>query len=355
MDTLKIQNMIAVTSRGNHQGIISSVSNGVKARVLHNAAPSGYEAQISTLTKIKTKVVEQKFYDKTQLNPADFVPIKVGEGAFTEDSLYYKNFSISSSFGSGIIGQGTGTRKGKSEALFDKVRLSNFFWAKELEYSLIQVQQASMNAGSAINLIAAKEKAQKINWDLGIQETAFLGQPELAEIDGLLTLDGQGVNINTTDLTKPLSTMTSGEINTFVGVLIKIYRANCNKTAWPDTFLIPEADHLGLASFVSDVQTQRSKLDFLEQAFRQQTQNPNFKIGRCAYSNLDSNSLGVNRYTLYNNNSDTLEMNIPIDYTSTSFATGNGFDFSSVAYGQFSGVIALRPAEILYFDNSVVI
>jgi len=355
MDTNKIQNMMAVTANGNHNGIISSVSNGVKSKVLQNAAPSGYEAQISTLTQIKTKIIDQKFYDKTQLNPADFVPIKVGEGAYTEDSLYYKNFSISSSFGSGIIGQGTGTRKGKSEAVYDKVRLENFFWAKELEYSLIQVNQASQNMGSAINLIAQKEKAQKTNWDLGIQKTAFLGQDDIAEIDGVLTLDNQGVNINTTDLTKPISAMTSSEINTFVGVLIKIYRANCSNTAWPDTFLIPEADHLGLASFVSDVQTQRSKLDFLEQAFKQQTQNPNFKIGRAVYCNKDRNALGVNRYALYNNQSDTLEMNIPIDYTSTSFATGNGFDFASVAYGQFSGVIALRPAEILYFDHAVTI
>ena len=353
MDTRKIQNMMAVVSKGNHQGIVSSVSNGVKAKVLHNAAPSGYEADITTLTKIKTKVIEQKFYDATQLNPADFVPIKVGEGAFTEDSLYYKNFSISGSFGSGIVGQGTGTRKGKSEALFDKVRLSNFFWAKELEYSLIEVQQASMNIGSAINLISAKEKAQKTNWNLGIQETAFLGQNDITEIDGLLTLNNQGVNINTTDLTKSISSMTSTEINTFVSVLIKIYRANCNNTAWPNTFLIPEADHLGLASFVAENQPLITKLQLLEQAFKGQTQNPNFKIGRAVYCNKDRNTLGVNRYALYNNAEDTLEMNIPIDYTSTSFGTGNGFDFASVAYGQFSGVIALRPAEILFFDNTV--
>jgi len=43
-------------------------------------------------------------------------------------------------------------------------------------------------------------------------------------------------------------------------------------------------------------------------------------------------------------------MNIPIDYTSTSFGTSNSFDFSSVAYGQFTGVIAKRPKEILYFS-----
>lgn len=352
MDTRKIQNMLAVASKGDHQGIMSSVKNGVKSEVLHNSAPSGYEATISTLTQIKTKVIDQKFYDKTQLNPADFVPIKVGEGAFTEDSLYYRNFSVSGSFGSGIIGQGTGTRKGKSEALYDKVRLSNFFWAKELEYSLIEVQQAAANAGSAINLISQKEKAQKTNWDLGIQETAFVGQSDIAEIDGLLTLNNQGVSINTTTITKPISTMTSIEINAFVAALIADYRANAQHTAWPTHFLIPEFDHLGLASFVAENQPLITKLQLLEQAFKGQTGNPNFVIGRSVYNDQTRNSLGVNRYALYNKAEDTLEMNIPIDYTSTSFATGNGFDFASVAYGQFSGVIALRPREVLYFDYS---
>ena len=273
MDTNKIKNMMAVMSNGNHQGLISSVQNGLKANVLHNAAPSGFESDITTLTQIKTKVIDQKFYDSTQLNPADFVPIKVGEGAFTEESLYYKNFSISGGFASGIIGQGTSSRKGKSEALFDKVRLSNFFWAKELEYSLIEVQQASQNLGSAINLIVQKEKAQRTNWNLGIQETAFLGQDEITGIDGALTLNNQGVNINTTDLVKPISAMTVSEINVFVATLIKLYRANNSNTAWPNTFLIPESDHLGLATFVSELTPTYTKADYLETAFRKQTGN----------------------------------------------------------------------------------
>ena len=85
------------------------------------------------------------------------------------------------------------------------------------------------------------------------------------------------------------------------------------------------------------------------------TRNPNFQIISTQYNDLGANDLGVNRYALYRNDSRTLEMNIPIDYTSTSFGTVNNFDFSSVAYGQFSGVIAKRPLEIYYLDHSVVI
>jgi hypothetical protein len=324
METNKIQNLMALMSNNNsHDNLLSCVTNskaGHKgAAVLYNNAPAGFEAEISTLTKIKSKIIEQKFYDKSQLNPADFVPIKVGEGAFTEESLYYKNFQLSGDFGQGIIAEGRGTRKGKSEATYDKVTLQNFFWAKELEYSLIQVQQAAANMGGAINLIAQKEKAQATNWALGIQKTAFIGQDDFTGIDGLLTLDAtQGVSVNTTDIVKPISAMTSTEINALVASLVKEYRANCNFTAFPDVF-----------------------------------GNASFKIGKAVYCNKNNNSLGQNRYALYSNSNDTLEMNIPIDYTSTSFATGNGFDFASVAYGQFSGVIALRPAEILYFDHAV--
>lgn len=359
METNKIQNLMALMSNNNsHDNLLSCVTNskaGHKgAAVLYNNAPAGFEAEISTLTKIKSKIIEQKFYDKSQLNPADFVPIKVGEGAFTEESLYYKNFQLSGDFGQGIIAEGRGTRKGKSEATYDKVTLQNFFWAKELEYSLIQVQQAAANMGGAINLIAQKEKAQATNWALGIQKTAFIGQDDFAGIDGLLTLDAtQGVSVNTTDIVKPISAMTSTEINALVASLVKEYRANCNFTAFPDVFLIPEADYLGLASFVAEQQPLISKLEFMQKAFAGQTGNASFKIGKAVYCNKNNNSLGQNRYALYSNSNDTLEMNIPIDYTSTSFATGNGFDFASVAYGQFSGVIALRPAEILYFDHAV--
>jgi len=48
-------------------------------------------------------------------------------------------------------------------------------------------------------------------------------------------------------------------------------------------------------------------------------------------------------------------MNLPIDYTTTTFGTVNNFDFSNVAYGQFSGIIAKRPQEIYYLDHAETI
>lgn len=344
-----------------HDLLINSVINtkaGLKGKgnVLCNAAPAGYEATISTLTDIKREVIEQVFYTvgENQGGLAAFVPIKTGEGAFSNESLYYTNFKLDGNFASGIMGQGAGTRKGKTEIGYDTKRLPNFFWSGEMDYSIVELEQANRNGGSSvINLIRDREVARKTEWDIGIQETALLGQSDLAGINGLLNLSG--ITTDTATLTKPLSAMTSTEINAFVKDIVKVYFNNTAKTRLPNTFAIPTADFLGLPTFVAENQPLTSKAIFLEQAFKQATQNPNFKVTHTAYNNMDSNDLGVNRYVLYRNDSQTLEMNLPIDYTTTTFGTVNNFDFSNVAYGQFSGVIAKRPQEIYYLDHSVAI
>ena len=328
-----------------------------KNHVLRNAAPAGYEQAISTLTQIKTDIISQVFYTvgENQGGLSAFVPIKTGEGAFTEESLYYRNFKLDGNFASGIMGQGAGTRKGKTNVGYDSVRLPNFFWSGEMDYSIIELEQANRNMGSVINLITQREEARKTEWDIGIQDTALVGQPELDDIDGLLTLSGITTDVAT--LTKPISGMTPTEINTFVKDLVKVYFQNTNNTKFPDTFCIPTADFLGLPTFVAENQPMQSKMNFLQAAFQQQTSNPGFKVIHSAYNNKDfsQNPLGVNRYVLYRNSNQTLEMNIPIDYTTTTFGTVNNFDFTNVAYGQFSGIIAKRPQEIYYLDHAVTI
>ena len=355
MDTNKLKNILATLQNGVPQGAIASmVCNSLREKgelkPIYNAAPAGYQQQIDTLTFIKQETISQQFYE---INPAEFVPIKVGEGAWTNESLYYTDFKLIGDFEAGIIGQGTGTRKAKTQVGFDSVRLPNFFWANELDYSLIEVQQASQNLGSAISLIKQKEEAQKMAWDLGIQKTAFLGLENVSDVEGLLTLSN--VVPDPTTIANPISGMNPTDINAFVKNIVGKFFLNSNKTAYPDTFVMPTFDYLGLGSFVSELRPDITKYKIVLEAFIFATGNPNFKITSVQYSDKSDNNLGLNRYVLYKNNSRTLEMNIPIDYTSTSFGTANGFDFSSVAYGQFSGVIAKRPLEIMYFDNTVTL
>jgi len=342
----KIFNMIAGLEAGNlaDGSLVSSVQNS-KSKALYNAAPAGYEQTIDTLTTIKQEVIQQKFY---QFPIADYVPVKVGEGAFSNEFLYYTSFELSGKFEEGIMGQGTGTRKPKSDVAYDAKRLPTFFWAKEVDYSMVEVNQAAKNMGSAISLITQREQAQKKNWDLGLQKVSVLGVSGLG-MEGLLNLSG--VTNNTAAITKSISSMTSTEINDLVKDLLDAYAASTNETELPNTFIVPSDDYRGLSQYVTGTGFfNKTKLQVLLEAFQAGTDNPNFAIKSLAYAKNSRSGLGVERYVLYKNDSQTLEMNIPIDYTSTSFGTSNSFDFSSVAYGQFTGVIAKRPKEILYFS-----
>lgn len=349
MENNQIFNIMALTSQEGKlpDNVYGSVLCNSTDKVLSNAAPTGYQVDIDTLTTIKQDVIKQKFYTES---PADFMPVKVGEGAFSSELLYYKNFELAGDFESGIMGQGNNTRKDSVEVGYDAIRLKPYFWAKTLDYSLIEVQQASKNIGGTINIITQKEEARKRNWDLGIQKTAFLGISTVSGVEGLLNMTG--ITNNLTVITKAISSMTPAEINVVVKNMINAYWTNNNKTARPDYFIMPYSDYFGLAELIDPTAapTGMTKGDFLLNAFKFASGNPNFQIKPLQYADSADNGLGVERYALYKNDSQVLEMNIPIDFTTTTVGTSNNFDFGSVAYGQFTGVVAKRPKEILYFS-----
>ncbi len=129
------------------------------------------------------------------------------------------------------------------------------------------------------------------------------------------------------------------------------YFANSNSTVLPDTFIIPTSDYLGLASSADETFPLKSKLERIIEAFRAMTGNMEFEVKPLAYADSTNNDLGVQRYVLYRRNDATsLTAEVPVDYTTTIFDTVNGFQYESVAYGQFSSVEAFRPLEMLYFD-----
>ena len=148
--------------------------------------------------------------------------------------------------------------------------------------------------------------------------------------------------------------MTSSELSAFCKAIVAEYRMNNDHTVYPDTFVIPEYDWNGLASQASDTYPLKNKLDLLLEAFRVITQNPAFQIKPVAYAdqaiNASYSGLNKNRYVLYKKRSQTLRMEIPLDYTTTLQNTINGFEFQNTAYGQYTGVIATKPKEVLYFD-----
>lgn len=303
----------------------------------------GIDIDITTLTTAIKSVSEQVFFE---VPPDDFVPVVVGEGRFAFQLLKFMSYSMGGDFEQGIINQGTASAQlSQTDAGVEGRILKIHSWAKGINFNLMEVGTAA--AGGNWDIITEKEKSRKKNWDLGIQKIAFLGSRNLPECNGLLTLPN--VSSNLTGITKSISSMTAAEYKVFVAGLYEAYRENSSYTAEPDTFVIPEADYNGLASPISADFPFQSKLEYLTKALNEITGH-SVAVKKLAYANAAQSGLGVNRYVLYKKDPDTLAMNIPMDYTSTMAGSINGFNWENAAYGQFTGVYAYRPKEILYFD-----
>ncbi len=332
--------------------------NGIDARL--NATgdtadqATGYQITIDTMTYIVKQVSEQKFYE---VPFADFMPVVVGEGAFAESLLFNRTYSTAEEFEAGNINQGSANaRLSSAEVAVDGVNQLTQFWAKNIGYTLVEIEQA-LRANSW-DPIMGKHKARKTNWDQGLQVTAFLGLQTDSRFPGLLT--NPNVNTNTGIITKYISSMTAVEFNTFLAAFLQAYVTNVGSTAMPDTFLMPQADYLACAqNMVQNVigagagNYPITVLEYLEKALKIATRNPNFKIVSLYYADKVVNNamrgLNKNYYALYRRDPESLRMNIPVDYTVTQANSINNFQFQDVAYGQYTGVVVLRNLEMLLF------
>lgn len=310
----------------------------------------GYEVDMTSLTQIIKSVTEQKFHE---VDFRDYVPVTVGEGAWSSQLMKYISFDVADKFETGVLNTGTQRSKlAQVSTAVEAVNLPIVNWGKEITYSIFDLRQASLSGNW--DLVTSMESARYRNWSLGLQEIAFWGSSVVPNVRGLLTL--QNVNANTTLITENISEMDPTAFNTFVSQVLESYRANGQRTAMPTHFIIPESDYLGLGSFIDPTMPIKTKLEALQEIFRMMTRNQNFQILPCAYAsqsvNADIADLNKNRYVLLNYNSDTIRMDIPVDYTNTMQNTLNGFQFQSVGYGQYAGVNAFRPLEVLYFDHA---
>lgn len=304
----------------------------------------GFEIDITTLTTISKKVTEQKFFE---IAPAEYLPVRVGEGAWSTNLLTYRSFSLADDFDKGLINTGgNNSRLASADAGVDALSIDIFNWAKEIGWTLPELQMASKSGNW--DLVTAKEKARKRNWDLGIQKVAFLGISGNSKCLGLY--NQAGITDNKTVITKKISSMSEAELKVLVANLIESYRENCARTAWPTHFVIPESDYNGLASQASATFPIKSVLELLVEAFKTITRNANFKILPNAYGDKAYSGLSVQRYVLLNYEEESLRMDIPVDYTNTLANTVNSFQFQNVGYGQFTGALAYRPLELMYFS-----
>jgi hypothetical protein len=303
----------------------------------------GYEIDITTLTTIIKKVTEQKFFE---IVPSEYMPVKVGEGAWSTNLVTYRSFSLGDDFTNGILNTGAdSTRLASADAGVDSVPVIVKNWAKSIGWSLFDLQFAAKSGNW--DLVTAKEKARKRNWDLGIQKVAFLGIAGNAGVKGLL--NQAGIPFNETVISKALKSMTATELSAFCAAVLDAYRTRCARTAWPTHFVIPESDYLGLAVPSSADFPLKSKLQVLEETFQIMTKNKGFKILPLAYADAAYSGQAYQQYCLYNSEEESLRIDIPVSYTNTLANSIDNFSFQNVGYGQFTGAMAYRPLELMYF------
>lgn len=308
----------------------------------------GYEINITSLTTIMKKISEQKFFE---IAPADYLPVRVGEGAWSSNLVTYRSFAIGDEFETGVINTGgNNSRLASGDAGVDSLSIKVFNWAKSAGWSLFDLELAAKSGNW--DIVSAKERARKKNWDLGIQRVAFLGargnNAAGGTCQGLLNM--AGVTNNTTLITAPLSSLTPTQLKTFLAAFLETYRSNNNRTAWPTHFIIPESDYNGLASQSSPDFPIKSTLALMEEALALMTRNKNFKILPLAYGDQAYSGLGVQRYVLLNYDEESLRMDVPVDYTNTLANSIDNFSFQNVGYGQFTGVLPYRPLETMYYS-----
>lgn len=304
----------------------------------------GYSQLITTLTAVGRKVSEQKFYE---IAFADYMPVVVGNGAFQRAIINWRTFVKGEGFETGVMNNASNQAQiPLVDAAYDQISQTIYNWAKGVVYNIFELEEA-MRANTLFSLIEAREIARRKEWDLGLQKVAFLGY---GASYGLL--NQSSVTVNSTVITKRIPSMSASEFNTFVGTIYEAYRSNCNRSAKPTHFIIPEADFNGMVSFPDSAFPLKTKLELLTEAFKTITANPSFKILPCAYcdkANFDSTN---NRYVLLNYDETSVKIDLPIDYTMTQAGTTNGFSWENVAYGSFTGVVAQRDKEMLYFGNT---
>ena len=339
-----------LNSKGEKVEVASFFKNDeefAKAQRLENAVSEqmGYQVPLTTLTAVIRGVAEQKFY---QIPVADFIPVRVGtEAAWADDVLMFRSFQIGGDFEKGYIETATEGRLASVNATLDGIRVPARVWAKEIAYSIADVQKAARTG--IWDYVTQQEKARKTNWDLGIQKTAFLGSKD-GTMEGLLNLSD--VTVNTSLLPASLSEANDAQLQAFAKNVLNAYQQNNNYTAYPNRLYIPTDDYNGLAVATSTTFPIKTKMEYLLDVFKATTMSADFKILPLAYL-MPANSegkLNAPRYVLFRYDEDVARFEIPVDYTTTVPNSYDGWTIRNVGYGQHTGVLDARPQEILYMD-----
>lgn len=307
----------------------------------------GYEVPLTSLSEVVRLVTEQKFYN---VPFSEYVPVRVGQGAFSSNLLTYRSYQLAGEFEDGIVDTGgNNARLAQADAGIDSVTVQVFNWVTGIGWSVFDLEQASRSGNW--DLVTEKSRSAKKLWDLGLQRVCFLGARGSNGSGGscLGLLNQAGITTNTSIITQSISSMTSAQLKTLCQNLLAAYRLNVNATEYPSRLVVPESDYNGLASQSSPEFPIKSTLQLLEEMFQVITQKKDFKILPLAYADKAYSGFNYQIYALYNYDESSIRMDTPVSITSTIPNSVDNYNFNCVFYGQFTGVQAYRPQELMYF------
>jgi len=307
----------------------------------------GIEQVITTTTQIVAGVVNKLYYELMGQKLSDFVKIEVGRGANSLQLFQYASAYVGSPFKAGIINP---TATGINADVNSNIQIGSLtipvnYW--RMKYTLGQeaIAIASANA-ETFSLIEENEKARKKVFDLGLQESTFLG---LNDGKSFGLLNQPNVTVNTTLMTAELDAMTDDQFQTFLANAPGVYAANANGTMMFNRMLVPQKAFLALQQPYGSYGETRKTI--LERAF-QGIVGSDFKIVHTTY-NMGATAAADStkgRYVFYNTNEDNLVMELPKPYTPHPLFPQGALDVISDAEAQFCTPYLKRIDSMLYAD-----
>lgn len=303
---------------------------------------SGFaDIDITLLTALEARIAQQKFYE---VDVDKFLDIARDTGGYADAITAFKNLQLDSADDSWEADTlGDNARKAQVTIGLEPFTVRIRSLVKMVSYSLLEIRQAQQTG--VWNVVLEKERARKRSHDLYVQRVLLKGTDQHA---GLLNL--AGVTTDTTTITKKLKDMTVSEWQAFLGSIFGLFATHSSYTAMPNRFVIPYTDYLGLAQCADETYPLKSKLERLNDTFKQMC-GSDAEVLPLAYCNADQNG-GVNKYVLYRKDFDTVRAYMPIGYSVVEGASVDGFNYQNTAYSRLSDVVLVRPKEIMYFTHS---
>lgn len=316
---------------------------------LFDAPTAGVVQTVDTITEIVQGVVEAKYYELGGQTLSDFINIDAsGRGAYSGEIFQFTSAYVGAPFKSCIINPAsTGIHQdATADIAVDGIRTRNNFYRQKYSITQEGLKMAARNLVQ-FDLIEQKEKARKKTWDLGMQDTLFVGLGD-GRTYGLLNQPDAAINTSLFPVAP--QNMTVEQIKAFAGSAISTYFNNTNGTYMPNRWCMPTEDYMALGIPYGDTFGMPTLLEVFTNAFKQAGAPADFKIVHSLYNN----NAGVDnkgRHAFYNTDTDNIIMHTPKVYTPYPLYAQGALDMISDAEGQFTGVWLKKPATLLYADE----